>query len=63
MFRFLGILDDARKFHFDLPPFQSYKLPGGTEVLKRWHLFDKHEVSPDRPCVSSFDVFGRHLRT
>ena len=53
IFRFLGILDDARKFHRDLPPFQSYKLPGGTEILKRWLLVEKFELTPDRPCVSS----------
>ena len=52
VFRFLGILDEARKFHHELPPFQSYKLPGGTEVLKKWHFFDKFKISPDRPWVN-----------
>ncbi|TBU42449.1 FAD binding domain-containing protein [Dichomitus squalens] len=68
IFHFLGVLNDARKFHRDLPPFQSYKLPGGTEVLKRWHLFDKFESSPDRPwdamTISQYyteGVFRDHL--
>ncbi|TBU28541.1 FAD binding domain-containing protein [Dichomitus squalens] len=68
VFHFLGVLNDARKFHRDMPPFQSYKLPGGTEVLKTWHLFDKFESSPDRPwnamMISQYyteGVFRDHL--
>ena len=53
VFRFLGILDDARRHARKRVQMQSYKLPGGTEPLRTWWMYEEFQRTPDRPEVSS----------
>ena len=52
MFHFLGILPDALKTGGPVPTMRSYKLPGGTEVLRTWGMVEEKQATPDRPYVS-----------
>ena len=51
IFRFLGILDDARPHARRQVQMRSYKLPGGTEPLRTWSFLDYPDPTPDRPEV------------
>ncbi|KAI0674217.1 FAD binding domain-containing protein [Trametes maxima] len=52
IFHLLGILEDVRRALIPLFPLQAYKLPGGTEVVKTWRIFESGGPTPDRPIVS-----------
>jgi hypothetical protein len=47
----LGILDDVQKISTDIPTMRAYKLPGGTDPVKTWDLYEKDQIWPDRPYV------------
>nr|VWP02068.1 Flavohemoprotein (EC [Ganoderma boninense] len=50
IFKFLGVIEDAKKFDTGLPEIRAYKHPGGTEVTRQWKAFwDPVEISPERP--------------
>ncbi|KAI0711184.1 FAD binding domain-containing protein [Cerioporus squamosus] len=49
IFRFLGVAQDARRLGRPLMPTQLYKLPGGTEPVASWKMWDDVPISPDRP--------------
>lgn len=34
-------------------PMQLYKLPGGTEPVKKWKLMEDVPITPDRPEVNT----------
>ncbi|RDX54609.1 monooxygenase [Lentinus brumalis] len=67
-YRFLGVAQDAKSLGRPLPPVQMYKLPGGTEVVANWKLFEDMHLTPDRPeettTVSQYineGIFRDHL--
>ncbi|PIL26347.1 hypothetical protein GSI_12103 [Ganoderma sinense ZZ0214-1] len=54
IFKFLGVLEDAKKFDTGLAECRAYKYPGGTEVIWRWKVFSQpDEITPERP----YDLF------
>ncbi|KAI0711174.1 FAD binding domain-containing protein [Cerioporus squamosus] len=67
-YRFLGVAQDAKRLSRPLAPIQMYKLPGGTEVVAQWKLFEDMKLTPDRPedtiTVSQYlseGIFRDHL--
>ena len=54
-YRFLGVADDVRRFGGPLPPVQMYKMPGGTEPVAKWKLYEDMKITADRPEVRSDD--------
>ena len=56
VFRFLGILEDARPHARKQVQMRSYKLPGGTEPLRTWSMLEQFHPSPDRPEVRATSV-------
>lgn len=55
-YRFLGVADDVRRFGGPLPPVQMYKMPGGTEPVAKWKLYEDMKTTADRPEVDSDDL-------
>ncbi|KAH9846386.1 FAD binding domain-containing protein [Lenzites betulinus] len=53
IYNFLGLWPDIRKELMSVPPFVSYKLPGGTEVERTWSLWEAVEPTPDRPFINN----------
>ena len=53
LFQTLGIADDVKKLATPIPTMRAYKLPGGTQPVKTWDLYEKTGVWADRPYVSS----------
>ncbi|TFK90333.1 hypothetical protein K466DRAFT_543631 [Polyporus arcularius HHB13444] len=49
IFRFLGVAQDARRLGGPLMPMQLYKLPGGTQPVRQWKIWDDVPITPDRP--------------
>ncbi|TBU59346.1 FAD binding domain-containing protein [Dichomitus squalens] len=49
VFRFLGVLDDARLHARKRVQMRSYKLPGGVEPQRTWWMHEHFERTPDRP--------------
>ncbi|KAI1798121.1 FAD binding domain-containing protein [Ganoderma leucocontextum] len=49
VFRFLGILDDARVHARKRILSRAYKLPNTTEPSRTWSMHEKFEWTPDRP--------------
>jgi 2-polyprenyl-6-methoxyphenol hydroxylase-like FAD-dependent oxidoreductase len=56
LFQLLGILDDVQELATPAPTMRAYKLPGGTQPVKTWDLFEKEDVWPDRPYVSYITI-------
>ncbi|KAM5533896.1 hypothetical protein V8D89_012436 [Ganoderma adspersum] len=52
VFRFLGILEDARSHARPLVQARSYQLPNTTEPTRTWWIQEPFEWTPDRPEVS-----------
>lgn len=46
------MINDVQKLATQIPTMRAYKLPGGTEVVKTWDLYEKTDTWPDRPYVS-----------
>lgn len=61
VFRFLGILEDARRHARKRVMTRAYKLPNTTEPTRTWAMHEKFEWTPDRPEVSLVSAHG--LRT
>ncbi|KAI0765037.1 FAD binding domain-containing protein [Fomes fomentarius] len=68
IFRFLGILQDARRLGGPILPTRAYKLPGGTEVLRTWQMGEDLQITPERPqdllIISQYlteGIFRDHL--
>lgn len=53
LFQTLGVLDEVQKFATPIPTMRAYKLPGGIVPVKTWDLYEKSQVWPDRPFVST----------
>ncbi|KAI0360777.1 monooxygenase [Trametes cingulata] len=56
VYHFLGVLEDIRRISMPLLPMRSYKLPGGTEPVKTWVMFEPVDPTPDRPITSESGV-------
>lgn len=52
VFRFLGILDDARRHARERVLTRAYKLPNTIEPSRTWSMHEEFEWTPDRPEVS-----------
>ena len=53
LYRLLGVLDDILKRARFAQPIVHYKLPGGTEVAREFHMFPWMNPTPDCPYVST----------
>jgi hypothetical protein len=50
LFQLLGISDDVQRLAAIPPTLRAYKMPGGTQPIKTWDMFEKVvDVWPDRP--------------
>ncbi|KIM91474.1 hypothetical protein PILCRDRAFT_655 [Piloderma croceum F 1598] len=48
LFQLLGMFDDVQRLATPAPTMCAYKLPGGTQPVKTWDLFEQEDVWPDR---------------
>lgn len=53
LFQTLGMVDEVQKHTTPIPTMRAYKLPGGTDPVKTWDLYQKEKTYPDRPYVCS----------
>ncbi len=58
VFRFLDILDDARRHARERVLTRAFKLPNTTEPTRTWAMHGKFEWTPDRPEVSIAYILG-----
>ncbi|KAI0314589.1 FAD binding domain-containing protein [Amylostereum chailletii] len=53
LFQSLGIVNNVLTLATPIPTMRAYKLPGGTQAVKTWDLYEKVETPwPDRPYAS-----------
>lgn len=53
---FLGTLPDIKAAGIAVPPRRIYRLPGGTEVIKTFHMVAPMDPTPSIPYVCAFHI-------